>query len=407
MAQINPFENAVKNLEFANSFLEIDPKIFVRIKKPERVFEHTIKVGNKKFKAFRCQHNSARGPCKGGIRYHPNVSVDEVKALAVGMSLKCAVANIPYGGAKGGVACNPKKMSWKELETLSRGYARAFAKKIGRWVDIPAPDVNTNAQVMAWILDEYEKIIGRHDPAVITGKPVELGGSLGRDKATSLGGYVVLREALKSLKLKPGTVAVQGFGSVGSWLAEILHKLKQYTVVAVSDSKGGVYNAKGLDVDKVMEHKKKTGSVINFPGSEELDPGKLLELPVDVLAPAALENVITKENADNVKAKLVLEMANGPTTPEADKILEKKGVHVIPDILANAGGVTVSYFEWAQNLTGYYWSLYEVNQKLEKQMVRAWKDVFETAKKHKCSYRTAANILALQRIAKAMELRGG
>jgi glutamate dehydrogenase/leucine dehydrogenase len=400
----NPFENAIKNLKAANKYAQVPAAVFDKICKPENVHQFTISANSKKYPGYRVQHNSARGPYKGGIRYHPQVDLDEVKALATWMSLKCAVADIPYGGGKGGVACDPKQMSAKEKEAVSRGWARAMAEHIGAWKDVPAPDVNTDSQTMAWILDEYEKIIGRHEPAVITGKPVELGGSLGRDKATSQGGYFVLREALKAYKKKPGTVAIQGIGNVGGWLAEILHKQK-FKVVAVSDSKGGIYDPKGIDVHKAMTHKQKTGSLKGFAG-KYITNEALLELPVDVLAPSALENVITKDNAGKIKAKIVLEMANGPTTPEADAILDKKGIIVIPDILANAGGVTVSYFEWAQNLSGYYWDLDEVDRKLERQMTRAFKAVFETAQKHKISLRAAANVLALGRIARAMQLRG-
>jgi glutamate dehydrogenase/leucine dehydrogenase len=405
MAKPNPFENAIKNLTQANTYARVPAAIFDKISQPEHIHEFEITANGKKYRGYRVQHNSARGPYKGGIRYHPQVDIDEVKALATWMSLKCAVVDIPYGGGKGGVACDPKKLSAKELETISRGWAKAMAKHIGPWKDVPAPDVNTDSQTMAWILDEYEKLTGVHAPATITGKPIELGGSLGRDKATSQGGFFVLREALKASKRKPGTVAIQGIGNVGGWLAEILHE-QNFKVVAVSDSQGGIYNAKGLDIHKVMAHKKKAGAVKGFPGAKNITNEALLELQVDVLAPSALENVITKDNAAHIKAPIVLEMANGPTTPEADAILDKKGILVIPDILANAGGVTVSYFEWAQNLYGYSWDLEEVDRKLERQMTRAFKAVHETAQKHKISFRAAANVLALSRIAKAMGLRG-
>lgn len=401
----NPFENAIRNLKQANRYAQVSAALFEKICTPEHVHQFTISANGKKYPGYRVQHNDARGPYKGGIRYHPQVDLNEVKALATWMSMKCAVVDIPYGGGKGGVACDPKKMSDKEKEAVSRGWARALAKHIGPWKDVPAPDVNTDSQTMAWILDEYEKIIGHHEPAVITGKPVELGGSAGRDKATAQGGYFVLRDALKARKMKPGTVAIQGIGNVGGWLAEILHK-EGYKVVAVSDSKGGIHNPKGLDVHHVMGHKRDTGAVQGFKGAKNITNAELLELPVDVLAPSALENVITKDNAGKIKAKVVLEMANGPTTPEADAVLDKKGIMVIPDILANAGGVTVSYFEWAQNLTGYAWGLDEVDRRLERQMTRAWKAVFETAQQHKTALRTAANVLALGRIAKAMQLRG-
>ncbi len=405
MGSANPFENAIKNLEQANKHAKVPDAIFKKICVPEHIHEFDISANGKKYKGYRVQHNSARGPYKGGIRYHPQVDINEVKALATWMSLKCAVAGIPYGGGKGGVACNPKELSKKDIEAISRAWAKAMAKNIGPWKDVPAPDVNTDGQTMAWILDEYEKITGSHAPATITGKPIELGGSLGRDKATSQGGFFVLREALKANKLKPGSAAIQGIGNVGGWLAEILHAEK-YKIVAVSDSRGGIYNDKGLDVPKVMEHKKKTGAVKDFPGAKNITNEELLELPVDILAPSALENAITKDNAGKIKAKLILEMANGPVTPEADAILDQKGIIVIPDILANAGGVSTSYFEWVQNLYGYSWDLEEVDAKLERLMTKAFKDVHETAQKHDISYRTAANVLALGRIAKAMELRG-
>ncbi len=405
MAKTNPFESAIKTLEQANQYAAVKDEIFEKIKKPEKLHEFTIHAAGKKYQGYRVQHNSARGPYKGGIRFHPHVDIDEVKALATWMSLKCAVADIPYGGGKGGVACNPKEMTKEELEAVARGWAKAMASHIGAWKDIPAPDVNTDSQTMAWILDEYEKTVGRKEPGVITGKPIELGGSLGRDKATSQGGFFVLREAIKANKLKHNTVAIQGLGNVGGWLAEILHNEK-FKVVAVSDSKGGIYNEKGLDIPKVLEQKEKTGTVKDFPGAKNITNEEILTLPVEILAPSALEGVITGMNAGAIKAKMILEMANGPATHEADEVLNSKGVIVIPDILANAGGVTVSYFEWVQNLSGYYWTLYEVDKKLERQMTKAFDDVHATAQKHRISYRLAANVLALERIAKAMELRG-
>lgn len=401
----NPFENAIKNMEHANQFANVPDAIFKKIIAPEHIHEFEITAEGKKYHGYRVQHNSSRGPYKGGIRFHPDVDLDEVKALATWMSLKCAVVNIPYGGGKGGVTCNPKELSQEELQAISRGWAEAMCNHIGPWKDVPAPDVNTNSQIMAWMLDEYEKINNQHVPATITGKPIELGGSLGRDKATSQGGYFALREALNTNGHKPGTVAIQGLGNVGSWFAKIVAK-EGHTVVAVSDSRGAIYNKDGLDVNAVCKHKKETGKVSGFPGAEAFTNEELLELPVDILAPAALENVIHKDNADKIHANVILELANGPTTPEADDILNKKGTIVIPDILANAGGVTVSYFEWAQNLYGYRWDLDEVDAKLEKIMTRAFASVHETAKEHDISYRTAANVLALQRIAKAMALRG-
>jgi glutamate dehydrogenase/leucine dehydrogenase len=405
LTMANAFENAIKNLNAANKYAKIPSDVFKKICVPEHVHQFTVSANGKKYAGYRVQHNSARGPYKGGIRYHSLVDINEVKALATWMSLKCAVVDIPYGGGKGGVACDPKKLSEKDLEAVSRSWAKAMAQHIGAWKDVPAPDVNTDSQIMAWILDEYEHITGRHEPAAITGKPIELGGSLGRDKATSQGGWFVLREALKANKLKKGTIAIQGVGNVGGWLAEILHK-EGFRIVALSDSRGGIHNPKGIDVHKALMHKQSKGALQGLAGTKPVSNEALLELPVDILSPAALENVITKDNAKNIKAKLVLEMANGPTTPEADAILNKKGILVIPDILANAGGVTVSYFEWAQNLSGYSWDLDEVDQKLERQMTRAFTAVHETAQKHRISYRAAANVVALERIAKAMRLRG-
>lgn len=405
MAKPNPFENAVKNLKEANKYAKVAEATFNKIIVPEHIHQFEITANGKKYHGYRVQHNSARGPYKGGIRYHPQVDLDEVKALATWMSLKCAVAGIPYGGGKGGVTCNPKELSKKDLEAISRGWAKAMAPHIGPWKDVPAPDVNTDGQTMAWILDEYEKIIGHQAPATITGKPLELGGSIGRDKATSQGAYFVLREALKANNLKKGTVAIQGFGNVGGWFATIAHN-EGFKVIAVSDSQGAIYNEKGLDIPKVHEHKTKTGKVQDFPGAKNITNEEVLELSCDVLAPGALENVITKENADKIKAKLVLELANGPTTPEADVILHSKGINVIPDVLANAGGVSTSYFEWVQNLYGYYWDLKEVDDKLDKLMTKAFHEVHNIKTEHKIGYRAAANVSALKRIAKAMELRG-
>jgi glutamate dehydrogenase/leucine dehydrogenase len=402
----NAFENAIQNLREANKYAKVPSDVFDRICRPEKVHEFSVSANGRKYYGYRVQHNSARGPYKGGIRYHPQVDIDEVKALATWMSIKCAIAGIPYGGGKGGVACDPKKMSLKEKEAVSRAWARAVANHIGPWKDVPAPDVNTDSQTMAWILDEYEKVIGQHSPAAITGKPVELGGSLGRDKATSMGGFFVLRQALEEYGLqKLRTVAVQGVGNVGGWLAEILYSEK-FRVVALSDSQCGIYNGSGIDVAKAMGHKKKTGSLKGFAGTKEITNEELLGLAVDILAPSALENAITKSNAAGVKAKVLLEMANGPTTPEADTVLAKNRVIVIPDVLANAGGVVVSYFEWAQNLYGYSWGLDEVNEKLGIIMAKAFRDVSAVAEEQKIRLRAAANVLALQRIAKAMQLRG-
>ncbi len=379
---------------------------------PQRVFTvnfpvHMDNGSVRIFSGFRVQYNDARGPCKGGIRFHPSVNLQEVMELSFLMTLKCAVAGIPYGGGKGGVVVDPAKLSLPELERLSRGYIKAIARYIGPEIDIPAPDVNTTPQIMAWMVDEYEKIIGKKCPGVITGKPVELGGSLGRSYSTSLGGAFILREyfAQKKKDLKGATVAIQGFGNVGGNLATILHQWGA-KVVAVSGSKGGIYDSKGLDVVKVNEHNEKTGAVTKFPGAKEVSNEDLLELGVDVLVPAALENQITTKNASKIKAPVILEMANGPVSPDADELLNKQKIDVIPDILANAGGVVVSYFEWVQNCSNHYWKEDRVNAELEEVMTTAFKSVWTTALEQKTHLRQAAYILAVNKVLKAEELRG-
>ncbi len=362
----------------------------------------------KVFQGYRVQHNNARGPFKGGIRYHPNVTIDEVRALAMWMSWKTAVVDLPYGGAKGGIAVNPKELSEGEIERLTRRYTVAIAPIIGPYIDIPAPDVYTGPQHMAWILDTYSQLVGRFEPAIVTGKPVELGGSLGRKQATGRGTAIAAVEAAKALNIpiKNATVAVQGYGNVGFYAAAVINELYGAKVVAVSDSKGGIYNSDGLNPQKVLEHKKKTGSVVGFPGAREITNEELLTLNVDILIPAALEGVITEKNANEVKAKVVAEGANGPTTPEADKILFEKGILVVPDILANAGGVTVSYFEWVQNLMRVQWTEEEVNMKLHDKIVKAFNEVYKIHKEKNVDMRTAAMMLAVQRVADAVKKRG-
>ncbi|MCX6706008.1 MAG: Glu/Leu/Phe/Val dehydrogenase [Candidatus Woesebacteria bacterium] len=370
---------------------------------PQKILSKKISIKtdngkNKSFQAYRIQFNDARGPYKGGIRYHINVSEDEVKALSFWMAVKCAVVGIPYGGAKGGIVVDPSTLSRGESQRLTFAYADFIAPYIGPWIDVPAPDVNTDGQIMAWLLEAYEKKVGYQAPATFTGKPIELGGSQGRTEATGLGGVTVLKEFLKKCPTSPrlrGTkLAVQGFGNVGYWFAHFAQK-EGFKVVAVSNSKGGIYNSKGLDIDKLIDSFKS-----NITNEE------LLALPVDILVPAALENAITKENADRVRAKVVFEMANGPTTPEADEILAKRKIDVIPDVLTNAGGVTVSYFEWAQNLNGYYWEKEEVLNKERKIMIKAFNDIYQLVKEKKITYRKAAFILAIKRIIDAMMLRG-
>lgn len=381
---------------------------------PQRIIKRkiVIKVGGKKktFQAFRIQHNDARGPFKGGIRFHPNVSEDEVRALATLMSLKCAVAGIPYGGAKGGIVVDPSKLTKDELRNLSVEYARLITPFIGAWKDVPAPDVNTDGSIMSWMLEAYEKKIGMLSPATFTGKPLELGGSLGRTEATGQGGVFLLAAyaKVKNLKPKSCSVAVQGFGNVGFWFAKLAKEFG-FKVVAVSDSSCGVYNPKGLDIDKLGKFKEEGGAFKDLSlkkGEKLVTNEKLLELPVTFLIPAALENSINKDNMKKVSAKVVFEMANGPTTSEADKYLFEKGIDVIPDILANSGGVTVSYFEWVQNLSGYSWTKERVNLELKDTITKAFMDIYKIKLAKKISFRGAANYVSLKRIVDAMMLRG-
>lgn len=409
---MNALNNALEQLKKTAQIINLDAKSLELLQTPRNVIKVDIPVmmdnGEEKiFKGYRAQHNDALGPFKGGIRFHQDVTEDEVKALAVWMTWKGAIVGIPFGGGKGGVTVNPKELSKGELERLSRGYIRAIYDHIGPKKDIPAPDVNTNPQIMAWMMDEYSKIAGHNVPGCITGKPIELLGSLGRDKATSQGGIFVLDEFTKKQNLKPQEtkIIVQGFGNAGKYAAKILSQL-DYKIICVSDSKGGILNENGLDIQEVEKHKETTGSVANFSGSTEISNQNLLELPADILILAALENQITKENADNIKAKMILELANGPTTHEADEILKEKNIPVIPDVLANAGGVTVSYFEWVQNLANYYWELEEVNSKLKKIMIKAFHNVYKISEEYNTDMRTAANILAVKKVAKVMELRG-
>ncbi len=407
----SPFNNVNKQIDKIGRILRLSDSELEVLRKPARVyaFNFPVKMDTGKVKMFpgyRVQYNDALGPTKGGIRFHPAVNLDEVKSLAFWMALKCAVAGLPFGGGKGGVAVDVKALSRDELEALSRGYIKAVANYVGKDIDIPAPDVYTDSQVMAWMLDEFEKIKGRHEPGMITGKPLDLGGSKGRDYATAMGGAVVFRELARILKMKPGstTVAVQGFGNAGYNIARILHDWK-YKIVAVSDSKGGIYSDRGINPKEVFEHKQKTGSVAGFRGTK-ISNSELLEIKCDVLVPAAMENQITAENADKIKAKVVLELANGPTTVEADEILHKKGIILVPDILANSGGVTVSYFEWVQNRCGHYWDEAKVNERLEKVMIKAFNEVYDAGKRLKTDLRTASQALAVEKILKAEKLRG-
>ncbi|MBI4363432.1 MAG: Glu/Leu/Phe/Val dehydrogenase, partial [Candidatus Doudnabacteria bacterium] len=400
-----------EQLDLAAQTLKLEPDILKLLQKPQRTINVSISIrlddgSLKVFEGFRVQYNNARGPYKGGLRYHPQVDMNEIKALAFWMAIKNAVVGIPYGGSKGGITVDPKKLSKAELERLSRRFIDLIYKDIGPDVDVPAPDVNTDAEIMGWMVDEYSKLAGKWTPAVITGKPLSLGGSQGREEATGFGGVTIMRDAVTFFKLKKNaTVAVQGFGNVGFYFAMFAAEAG-FKVAAVSDSKGGVYSAKGLDVKKVHEWKIQTGVVKGYPGTVEVTNEKLLELPVDVLVPAALENQIHEKNARKIKAKLIVEMANGPTTPEADKILNRRKIPVIPDVLANSGGVATSYLEWSQNLSGQYLSESEVLKKLEQFMQTAWKNVVTAQKEFDTSFRNAAFILAIRRIAEAIKNRG-
>ncbi len=411
--ELNPFKIAQKQLDEAAEILGLDEPTHAMLREPMRELHVLIPVRMddgrvEVFKGFRVQYNDARGPTKGGIRFHPQETIDTVRALAAWMTWKTAIVDLPYGGGKGGVVCNPKEMSERELEQLARGYIRALGEFIGPEKDIPAPDVYTTPQIMAWMMDEFSKLRGYNAPGVITGKPVPLGGSLGRDDATARGGIYCVREAAKYLgiDLAKATVAVQGYGNAGSFAAILSKKIFGSKIVAVSDSQGGVYSERGLDPYRLLEHKKETGTVADFPNSERITNEELLELDVTVLWPSALENVITKENAGRIKAKIIAEAANGPTTPEADEILHEKGVFVIPDFLCNAGGVTVSYFEWVQNVTGDYWPLEEVHQRLDQKMTKAFQEVIGMFEKKRVHMRLAAYLVAVQRVAEAMKLRG-
>jgi glutamate dehydrogenase (NAD(P)+) len=409
---LNPFRIAQIQFDMAAEYLKLDPGLRQILRTPKRVMEVSIptKMDNgqlKVFTGFRVQHNVSRGPAKGGLRYHPNVTLDEVKALAAWMTWKTATVNLPYGGAKGGIICDPKRMSKGELERMTRRYAAEIQPIIGPEVDIPAPDMYTDAQTMAWIMDTYSMTVGRASPGVVTGKPVSIGGSEGRLDATGRGCLNVVEEAckVKKISLRGATVAIQGFGNVGSAVARLFAE-KKAKIVAISDSRGGVHNPRGIDPMRAIRYKERSGTVVGMPGASRISNDELLALKCDVLIPAALENAITLHNADQIKAKIVAEAANGPTTPHADEVLSRKGVFVIPDILANAGGVTVSYFEWAQDLQGFFWQVQEVNSKLEFVMKRAFNDVYETMRKFHVYPRAAAYILAVGRVSEATMVRG-
>jgi len=406
------FGAMLREFDRAARILELDPGIWRILTYPKRqiVVSCPVLMDNGEievFRGYRVQYNITLGPAKGGIRYHPDVSLDEVTALAAWMTWKCAVAHVPFGGGKGGIVCDPTRMSPRELEALTRRYVAEIIDAIGPEKDVPAPDVNTNDQVMAWVMDTYSMHVGHTETAVVTGKPIEMGGSLGRREATGRGVMIVTREAAKhlGLNIKGATVAVQGFGNVGSVSADLLAGIGA-KIVAVTDWKGGVINQSGLDIPKLLDYAATHKTVEGFPGADSLDNDGLWALDVDILIPAALENQITMENAPQIKAKILTEGANGPTTPDAHNHLHERGVFVIPDILANSGGVTTSYFEWVQDRHGYFWELDEVNMRLEKKMVEAFDDVLEKSLKYNVDLRTAAYIVAISRVGMVTKMRG-
>jgi len=408
----DPWEVAIEQFDTAADKLHLDPNMRAILREcqreltvhfPVRMEDGAVKV----FTGYRIQHNTSRGPGKGGIRYHPSVTLGEVKALAMWMTWKCAVVGIPYGGAKGGVVCDPKHMNLQQLETLTRRYTTEIALLIGPDRDIPAPDVNTNSQTMAWMMDTYSMHAGHTVPAVVTGKPLSIGGSEGRNEATARGAVYTIIEAAKhlGLDLEGARVVVQGFGNAGMFSAKLMAEIGA-TVIAVSDTTGAIFNSKGLDPNKVDAYKRENGTVVGFAGAERITNAQLLELDCDILIPAAIENQIGEHNAPKIKAKIVAEAANGPTSPEADRILFDRGVFLIPDILCNAGGVTVSYFEWVQDLQNLFWREATINARLKEVMVKSFTDVLQMATKHKVNMRTAAYMVAVARVADATLTRG-
>ncbi len=409
---LNPYRIAQIQFDIAAEYLKLDQGLRQILRTPKRVLEVSIptKMDNgqvKVFSGYRVQHNVARGPAKGGIRYHPAVTLDEVKALAAWMTWKTATVNIPYGGGKGGVICDPKRMTKPELERMTRRYTSEILPLIGPEKDIPAPDMYTDSQTMAWIMDTYSMTKGYSTLGVVTGKPLSIGGSEGRNEATARGCLVAVEEAcrVKKMSVRGASVAIQGFGNAGSLAAKLFAE-KKARVIAISDSRGGVFNSRGIDPLKAMRYKERSGTVVGMPGTSRISNDELLAMKCDILIPAALENVITLNNADQIKAKIVAEAANGPTTPHADEVLARKGIMLLPDILANAGGVTVSYFEWVQDLQSFFWSEAEVNAKLESVMRRAFTEVHESARKHRTHMRTGAYCLAVGRVADATLVRG-
>jgi glutamate dehydrogenase (NAD(P)+) len=411
--KITSFEVALKQLEDASKILNLDKgmlqilsnmKRILTVSIPTKMDDGSIRV----FTGYRSQHNDARGPCKGGIRYHPDVTLEDVKALSMWMTWKCAIANIPYGGGKGGIICNPKQMSENELERMTRRYAYLIADIIGPYTDIPAPDVYTGGKEMAWIMDTYSTLKGNYvQPEVITGKPIAIGGSLGRTEATGRGLAYTVREAAKKIDIdmKQATIVVQGFGNAGQFASQLVEE-QGAKMIAASDSQGAIINKDGISADALMKFKKETGSVVGFKNAKSISNEELLETECTILIPSALENAITKTNADKIKTKIIAEAANGPTTPEADEILFKKDIFVIPDVLANAGGVIVSYFEWLQNLRREYWTEEEVNNRLDLTITKSFFDVYDTHKKYNVDIRKAATLLAINRVVEAIKIRG-
>ncbi len=426
MAASTPYTRFQTTLKDVFAKLKLSKEEEALFAEPQHIHKTDISVkrddgSEVSYPAFRVQYNNARGPYKGGIRYHPEADEEEVKALAALMSIKTAVVNIPFGGAKGGVQCNPKELSKEEIQEVSRAYMRAMVDHVGPDIDCPAPDVNTNPAIMAWMRDEYEKQTKSYSPAVITGKPLSYGGSIGRDTATARGGFFILEEMMDREAMDPEElkVAIQGFGNAGANMANFLHSAG-YTVVAISDSQGGIYSEEGIDPVRIEKYKRKTGQVageycegsvcdidrMKLDGVKHVSNEELLELPCDILIPAALDNVINEKNAANIQAKFILELANGPTTPEADAILEKKGVQIIPDVLANAGGVTVSYFEWSQGRSGEQWTAEQVDSRLKRVILEAFKSVRREARREKMTYRQAAFSVGIKRMLDAMRERG-
>jgi glutamate dehydrogenase (NAD(P)+) len=407
------FDDMLQQFDGAARILDLEPGIWKILTHPKRQITVScpIQMDNGEiqvFTGYRVQYNITLGPAKGGIRYHPGVTLDEVTALAAWMTWKCAVAHIPFGGGKGGVICDPTKMSRREIEALTRRYVAEIIDAIGPEKDVPAPDVNTDAQIMAWVMDTYSMHVGHTATAVVTGKPLEIGGSAGRREATGRGVMIAAREAARHVgfPIRGATIAIQGFGNVGSISAELLAREMGANIVAVTDWKGGVYDRKGLDIPKLIEHVRKRKTVDGFSGAEALPSADLFKLKVDVLIPAALENQITMANAEGIQAKVIIEGANGPTDPEAHKYLHERGVFIVPDILANSSGVTTSYFEWVQDRYGYFWTEKEVNERLEAKMVEAFEAVLQTSLKYKVDMRTAAYIVAISRVATVTRMRG-